>query len=178
MGRVFFNPNTGEYWKANWAKKKPPEGFEPIDLRCGRRLSPCPRARFFCHKCNEYHPVIHLCRSRLAASCEGQPERIGYCEMPLHKRMLLEYGSKYGCEAAEKIIDLGMLFGGWERHYMAAEKLVLAGCSDEEIGMLKRLPAVVRGWALKEILNGAALSEVLGKAAISVMIGAKSPLEG
>lgn len=170
MGQVFFNQDTGEYWKASSAKKKPPAGFEPIGIRYGRRLSPCPGARFFCPKCKVYHPVIHPCKSGLVACCRGQPGRIGLCELPLHKRLLLEYGSKYGCEAAEKMIDLGMLLGGRARHYAVAEKLVLEGCSDEDVRMLKRLPATVRRRALKE-LNYATLSEVLRRVAVNAAIG-------
>jgi len=108
MGRVYFNPKTGEFWESSRLQRKPPKGFtrwiSSIDRRYVRQyVCDC----YFCPLCKEYHPIFIL----------------GVHEPPLYVRKKKEYGAKYGCVEAKKMVDTAIMLGGRKRHYKAVEKL-------------------------------------------------------
>lgn len=162
MGRIYFNEETGEFWQSSWRVKKPPEGFKPTSYKALR--SNFYAESYFCPECGKYHPVV-------------QPYARRRRDLPLWKIMMLEMGSKYGCTAAEKIVRCGMLLGGWERHYRAAEKIILSGHGERDAEVIARAPKSLKRWAVKRVLNGGDIKEVLRSLHICAAMLRKTPLD-
>lgn len=159
MGRIYFNPDTGEFWEANSWCRKPPPGF----IKVGRRPMGCKKyfaTSYFCPVCKTRHPII----------------RFWSLEVPLYVNMLKAFGEKYGCKVAQQIIDAAARLGGLKRHYEVAEKLTLEGALDL-IDTIVDLPPSIRQGAIRLLLEGCPPAEVEKKIAIAALLGRKSLLK-
>lgn len=147
MGVIYFNPTTGKFWESTKHRRKPPEGFVPTGKEMDHRYRPhyYIARSYFCPVCGCYHPLI-LLRVR---------------DMPLWFSKQLEYGEKYGCKVAEKLIEYAVILGEKRQHYEFVEKLYSDGTLEKWMKILKKLPARDRSKVVKMIREGKSESEIM-----------------
>jgi len=135
MGKIYFNPKTGEFWKASRRRRMPPEGYKYTGYK---DYYGCTVAKsYYCPTCNEYHAYITI---------------IDY--MPLHAEMLMEWTAKIGCREASKLVKLARSLGGREEHYEYVWKLREMGLIEKWMTILPLLNSRVRIQVIKRLLKG------------------------
>jgi hypothetical protein len=142
LGKIYFNERTGEFWEAKKNKRKPPEGFKYTGRWAGYGVEWSGES-YMCPVCGVYHPVISLFWNRLL----------------VRDRMLVVFGSRYGCVEASRMVRCGIALGGREGHYRMVEGV-------REMGLLSwlesklNLPRDILLGAVRRLLKGWKLSDV------------------
>ena len=146
MGRIYFNERTGEFWESHRRSRTPPEGFKYAGVTIYYRRRVKVRwygYKYFCPKCGVYHPFIVKFRNFLA----------------VHERRLLEYGAKYGCDEAKRLLRVGRLIGGRSVHYDMVEKVRERGLLDWLESRID-LPNELLRKAVRRLARGDTLEDV------------------
>lgn len=148
MGRIFFNEKTGEFWESTLRRRKPPEGFKYTGYNARYGIHPRNHMRksFFCPKCKVYHYYINLWETSET--------------IPLHVKKKIEFTGKYGCEEAEKLVDIAFKIGGRKRHYEIVEILKAKGRLEKWEEKLVQLKANLRRIVIEKLLNGESDEEI------------------
>jgi len=135
MGKIYFNPKTGEFWKASMWKRTPPEGYEYTGYKdyYGDTVA----KSYYCPTCNQYHAYITT---------------IDY--IPLYAEMLMEWTMKIGCKEASKLVKLARFLGGREEHYEYVWKLREMGLIEKWMPILLQVKSRERIQAIKRLLRG------------------------
>ena len=142
MGRIYFNPKTGEFWEASRRRRKPPEGFEPTRYVKDHRFKPHGylAMSFYCPECKHYHYYVNL-----------------YKFKPRHAVELKRLVEKHGCTKAKTIVELARAMGGMRIHYDTAERIVERG--ERAVELLKTaLP--LKGWWRRRVVKMLAEGEL------------------
>ena len=137
MGRIYFNPKTGDFWESSKYNRVPPsEEYEYTGLYVDYRYTKkCITRAVFCPKCNIYHFKGHVGRTTL----------------PLYEEYELEWIKKFGCEIAKMLSSSSsnIFLSRWDEYKLltqAAEKI-----GTEKIKkILDELVSVVRSLSPKE----------------------------
>ena len=152
MGRIYFNPKTGEFWESSKYNRVPPsEEYEYTGLYVDYRYTKKYITRaVFCPKCNIYH-------------FEGY---VGRTTFPRYKEYELEWIKKFGCEIAKMLSSFSsdLFLSRWDEYKLltqAAEKIgteKIEKILDELISVVRSLPPkekrkVAKG-VLKAIIEG------------------------
>lgn len=139
MGKIFFNPKTGEFWERHSYRRKVPDGFVDTGVNVDWRYDKgygCDS--YFCPECKVYHYVIRkpklskadsiLCRLGEAFGCSIMPILKKYDLRGLrYVEMICQRGAfdrwKHLLDSGEyevaKIIALGILKGEDDESIMA-----------------------------------------------------------
>jgi hypothetical protein len=146
VGKIYFNKETGEFWESSFYRRKPPEGYEFTGKEIDHRYSPhCYVVEsFYCSVCKCYHPIVLLRRSTI----------------PLHVQKKIEFGEKYGCKIASKLVNYALLLGEKKQHYEFVELLYEARKLDEWMDTIIDLPKKVRGKIIRMVREGRDESEI------------------
>jgi len=139
MGRIYFNPKTGEFWEASWKSKKPPEGYQYTGINKDHRY-PGHRyvaVSYYCPTCGRYHAYINL-----------------YGFLPLHAQMKMRWTEVVGCREASTLVDLARSMGGLRIHYDYVWKLREEGLLERWMEVLLRLDPRMRLQVVKRLLKG------------------------
>ena len=138
MGKIYFNPKTGEFFVASISKRKPPsKDFKYTGYKTFWKKYLVLKS-YYCKECGEYHGLVNQSKS-------GSP--LGF-------EMEYELGRKYGCKTAGKIMNLASELGGRRNHYIIAEKLYNMGVDLIRLTkLISKLPSQVRRKAINMIFT-------------------------
>lgn len=139
MGKIFFNPETGEFWESKKRRRKPPDGFVDTGYVKNHTYKPhsYTAVSFYCPVCRKYHCYINV-----------------YDWYPLHARMRAELTEKYGCKVANKIVTFAHRLGGRKEHYRHVETLYNMNLLDVAQELLTKLKGRDRRRVLNLLLKG------------------------
>jgi len=113
VGKIYFNPQTGKFFRATKHKRTPPPGYFYTGLEANFKFSPKLES-FFCKRCGYYH-FVHTSNEFRAF--------YPHSESATWRKKLLEYACEVGCAEALKIVRCARLIGGRKQHFDLAFQL-------------------------------------------------------
>ncbi|MEM4169820.1 MAG: hypothetical protein QXY99_07020 [Thermoproteota archaeon] len=90
MGRIFFNPETGEFWERHLKQRTPPPGYVATEYKINwLNHKTYYTESYYCPTCRKYHYLVSI-------------------DSPLAKYKVeaAEIGKRFGCEAASLVLRL------------------------------------------------------------------------